>query len=249
MGCDGSVLLNSVGKNTAEKDGPPNRSLHAFYVIDRAKEQVEALCPGVVSCADILALAARDAVVLAGGPYWAVPKGRKDGRISRASETTQLPAPTFSFSQLMQSFSQRGLSGEDLVALSGGHSLGFSHCSSFQNRIHNFDSTHDVDPAMNPFFAESLQKICPAHKQLKNAGSSMDGSTAKFDNTYYKLIIQGKGLFSSDQALMSSTDTKKLVYRYATSHQAFRDAFAQSMIKMSSLTGGQEVRLHCGWVR
>lgn len=63
-GCDGSVLLNSTSKNQAEKDGPPNISLHAFYVIDVAKKEVEAMCPGVVSCADILALAARDAVAL-----------------------------------------------------------------------------------------------------------------------------------------------------------------------------------------
>jgi len=63
-GCDASVLLNSKGKNKAEKDGPPNISLHAFYVIDEAKKALEAKCPGVVSCADILALAARDAVFL-----------------------------------------------------------------------------------------------------------------------------------------------------------------------------------------
>lgn len=54
-----------------------------------------------------------------GGPSWDVPKGRKDGRTSKASETIQLPAPTFNISQLQQSFSQRGLSLEDLVALSG----------------------------------------------------------------------------------------------------------------------------------
>ncbi|CAL9074756.1 unnamed protein product [Musa acuminata var. zebrina] len=109
-GCDASVLLNSKGNNTAEKDGPPNISLHAFYVIDNAKKAVEKLCPGVVSCADILALAARDAVALSGGPKWEVPKGRKDGRVSKASESTQLPAPTLDFSQLKQIFSQRGLS-------------------------------------------------------------------------------------------------------------------------------------------
>lgn len=52
-----------------------------------------------------------------------MPKGRKDGRISKASETQQLPPPTFNISQLQQSFSQRGLSLDDLVALSGKHTL------------------------------------------------------------------------------------------------------------------------------
>ncbi|XP_008811665.3 peroxidase 64-like [Phoenix dactylifera] len=244
-GCDGSVLLNSEGNNTAEKDGPPNISLHAFYVIDNAKKAVEAACPGVVSCADILALAARDAVVLSGGPTWEVPKGRLDGRVSKASETKQLPAPTFNFSQLKQSFSQRGLCTEDLVALSGGHTLGFSHCSSFQNRIHNFDASHDLDPSMNPSFAASLQKVCPTHNKVKNAGSTMDSTTTTFDNVYYKLLLQGKSLFSSDQALLTHPKTKGLVSKFASSQEAFNEAFVRSMIKMSEITGGQEVRLDC----
>ncbi|XP_008806161.2 peroxidase 64-like [Phoenix dactylifera] len=248
-GCDGSVLLNSKGNNKAEKDGPPNISLHAFYVIDNAKEAVEAMCPGVVSCADILALAARDAVVLSGGPTWEVPKGRLDGRVSKASETSQLPAPTFNFSQLKQSFSQRGLSTEDLAALSGGHTLGFSHCSSFQNRIHKFDASHDVDPSLNPSFAASLQKVCPAHNKVKNAGSTMDTTTTVFDNIYYKLLLQGKSLFSSDQALLTNPKTKGLVSKYASSQEAFNKRFVKSMIKMSEITGGQEVRLDCRVVR
>ncbi|GAB4847584.1 Peroxidase 64 [Ancistrocladus abbreviatus] len=244
-GCDASVLLDTVGKNTAEKNGPPNISLHAFYVIDNAKKAVEALCPGVVSCADILALAARDVVALSGGPTWNVPKGRKDGRTSLASETRQLPAPVFNLSQLQQSFSQRGLSMGDLVALSGGHTLGFSHCSSFQNRIHNFNTSHDIDPSMHPSFATSLRSICPVHNTVKNAGANMDSSPTTFDNTYYKLILQGKSLFSSDQALITSSKTKNLVTKFAGSKEAFYDAFVKSMIKMSSLTGGQEVRKNC----
>ncbi|QCD91147.1 peroxidase 64-like [Vigna unguiculata] len=244
-GCDASVLLNSKGNNKAEKDGPPNVSLHAFYVIDAAKKALEAACPGVVSCADILALAARDAVFLSGGPTWDVPKGRKDGRTSKASETIKLPGPTFNLSQLRQSFSQRGLSGEDLVALSGGHTLGFSHCSSFKSRLHSFNATHDIDPSLNPSFAEKLKSICPLKNLAKNAGTTMDPSSATFDNTYYRLILQHKGLFSSDQALLDNPDTKNLVTKFATSQKAFNQAFAKSMIKMSSINGGQEVRKDC----
>ncbi|GFY80407.1 peroxidase superfamily protein [Actinidia rufa] len=244
-GCDASVLLNSVGKNTAEKDGPPNGSLHAFYVIDNAKQALESQCPGTVSCADILALAARDAVVLSGGPTWDVPKGRKDGRTSKASETTQLPSPTFNISQLQQNFAQRGLSLDDLVALTGGHTLGFSHCSSFQSRIHNFNSTNDIDPSMHPSFAAKLKSICPINNKVKNAGTTMDPSSTTFDNTHYKLILQRKTLFASDQALLTSPKTKDLVYKFASSQEAFSKAFAKSMIKMSSITGGQEVRKNC----
>ncbi|XP_061364844.1 peroxidase 64 [Gastrolobium bilobum] len=249
-GCDASVLLESKRKNKAEKDGPPNISLHAFYVIDNAKKAVEAVCPGVVSCADILALAARDAVTLSGGPTWDVPKGRKDGRISKATETRQLPAPTFNFSQLQQSFSLRGLSLEDLVALSGGHTLGFAHCSSFQNRIHNFSPKQDIDPSMNPSFANSLRSMCPSHNKVKNAGAPLDSSPTMFDNAYYKLLLQGRGIFSSDQALLTHPNTKTLVSKFANCQKEFENAFVKSMIKMSSITnGGQEIRLDCKLVR
>jgi peroxidase len=110
---------------TLEKDGPPNASLHA--VIDNAKAAMEALCPGVVSCADILALAAREAVALSGGPSWLVPVGRRDGRVSLAIET--MPGPRANFDQLKQG----------LVVLSGSHTLGFAHYSSFHDRILNND--------------------------------------------------------------------------------------------------------------
>lgn len=58
------MLLDSTQNNKAEKDGPPNLSLAAFYVIDDAKTKLEKACPKTVSCADTLAIAARDVVAL-----------------------------------------------------------------------------------------------------------------------------------------------------------------------------------------
>lgn len=127
----------------------------------------------------------------------------------------------------------------------GGHTLGFSHCSSFRNRIHNFDATHDVDPSLNPSFAAKLKSICPLKNQAKNAGTTMDPSTTTFDSAYFKLILQQKGLFSSDQALLDSPETKHLVSKFAASQEAFYEAFVKSMIRMSSINGGQEIRKDC----
>jgi len=68
QGCDASILIASKpgSKELAEKDAEDNRDLkvEAFETVRKAKEQVERKCPGVVSCADILVIAARDYVHL-----------------------------------------------------------------------------------------------------------------------------------------------------------------------------------------
>lgn len=129
----------------------------------------------------------------------------------------------------------------------GGHTLGFSHCSSFQNRIHNFSNKTDIDPTMNPSFAASLRQVCPIHNRVKSAGANLDSSPTVFDNAYYKLLLQGKSIFSSDQALITSSRTKALVAKFAASQEEFYVAFAKSMIKMSSIGGGAgaEIRRDC----
>lgn len=102
---------------------------------------------------------------------------------------------------------------------------------------------------MNPTFASRLRSVCPAGNKVKNAGSPLDSSNFVFDNAYYKLILQGKSIFSSDQALLTIPKTKALVSKFASSQEAFENAFVESMIKMSSLTGGKEIRLDCRVVR
>ena len=63
-GCEGSILLDSTAGNTAEKDAPLNRGVRGYEVVDAIKAKLDAACPGVVSCADALALAARDSIRL-----------------------------------------------------------------------------------------------------------------------------------------------------------------------------------------
>ncbi|KAI3874109.1 hypothetical protein MKX03_029785, partial [Papaver bracteatum] len=62
-GCDASILLDDTSSFAGEKTAGPNaNSVRGFDIIDTIKAQVEALCPKTVSCADILAVAARDSV-------------------------------------------------------------------------------------------------------------------------------------------------------------------------------------------
>lgn len=86
------------------------------------------------------------------------------------------------------------------------------------------------------------------HNKVNNAGSNLDPTPIIFDNEYYKQLLQGKSIFSSDQALLSTPFTKALVSKFAASQQEFEQAFVNSMIRMSSISGGQEIRLNCRFV-
>lgn len=60
-GCDASILLDG---SSSEKTAIPNLSVRGYDIIDQAKAALEKGCPGVVSCADIIVAATRDAVSL-----------------------------------------------------------------------------------------------------------------------------------------------------------------------------------------
>lgn len=65
QGCDASVLLDDTRDFKGEKNALPNRnSIRGFEVIDNIKADLERACPLTVSCVDILALAAREAVIM-----------------------------------------------------------------------------------------------------------------------------------------------------------------------------------------
>ena len=73
---------------------------------------------------NLLAFADRDSAYKVGGISYMVPSGRRDGRVSREDEPTQnLPQPTFNAQQLEETFAQKGLGLDEMVTLSGAHSI------------------------------------------------------------------------------------------------------------------------------
>ncbi|XP_077242066.1 peroxidase 27-like [Tasmannia lanceolata] len=252
-GCDGSVLLNSTSTTQAEKDSIPNQTLRGFQVIDAVKAAVENVCPGIVSCADILALVARDAVLLINGPYWEVPTGRRDGRVSLASEAlANLPPPFFDISALKASFNKKGLDEKDLVVLSGAHTIGIGHCLSFSSRLYNFSGKGDTDPSLDPNYAIRLKELCPP-TDVTTFVQMDPGSSKIFDTHYYKIVTQRRGLFHSDASLLNDTVTKTYIETQLKSlHPSFFKDFGVSMVKMGNievLTGSAgEIRKNCALV-
>lgn len=255
-GCDGSILIDSTPGNKAEKDSPANNpSLRGFGVIDEAKSMLEARCPNVVSCADIVAFAARDSAYQAGGLIWEVEAGRRDGRISRASDIPgNLPPPQFNVNQLTQRFAAKSLSQEDMVTLSGAHSIGVSHCSSFSaDRLYNFSGTGHQDPSMDPPFASSLKAKC----RIQNSNSNSDPTTVPLDSLtptcldekYYLGLRAKRGVLPSDQTLMSNPSTARMVKINSKYPSIWRKKFGRAMVKMGAidvLTGSQgEIRKVC----
>ncbi|KAM7510462.1 hypothetical protein LguiB_009337 [Lonicera macranthoides] len=237
QGCDGSVIIQSTGTNTAEKDHPDNLSLagDGFDTVIKAKAAVDAIpsCKNKVSCADILAMATRDVIALSGGPSYAVELGRLDGLSSTASSVNgKLPQPNFNFNQLLSIFAANGLNRNDMIALSAAHTLGFSHCNRFANRIYNFTQQNPVDPTLDKGYATQLQSMCPKNVDPRIA-INMDPNTPRtFDNVYFKNLQQGKGLFTSDQVLFTDRRSKPAVNKWASNSAAFQNAFVAAMTKL-----------------
>ncbi|XP_008235963.1 PREDICTED: peroxidase P7-like [Prunus mume] len=247
-GCDGSILLDDTDSFTGEKTAGPNlNSVRGFDVVDDIKAALNRDCYGnVVSCADILAVAARDSVEILGGPSYSyeVQLGRRDATTAVLDDANRnLPAPTFDFSQLLSIFQSHGLGLQDLILLSGGHTIGLARCTTFRARIYN-------DTNIDSEFAASLQKGCPANGGDDNT-APIDSTTTHFDTVYFKSLLQKKGLFHSDQELFKSdgSDSDNLVQHYANSPQDFKEDFGASMVKMGNikpLTGSDgEIRLNC----
>ncbi|EFJ28459.1 hypothetical protein SELMODRAFT_93449 [Selaginella moellendorffii] len=255
-GCDASVMLESTPTDGTDverfADGNDN-SVRGFEIIDEAKTRIEAVCPGAVSCADIIAVAARDSSVILGGLFYQVPTGRYDGRVSnRTLANERLASPFENIDQLKRKFANVGLSTQDLVLLSGGHTIGRTKCRFFENRLYNFTGGLP-DPRLNAEYAAALRRICTPQGADPSPTVALDrNSEFSFDNAYFRNLVANNGVLNSDHVLVESSETSGLVRFLAQDPNLFKVLFAESMINMGNAAwktrANGEIRRKCSAV-
>jgi len=261
------MLRSRKGKKT-ERDALPNRSMRGYDAIERIKARLEAVCPLTVSCADIIAMAARDAVYLSHGPWYDVETGRRDGKVTVAEYVeNDLPPPDSNIVDVKTFFSVKSLNSKDIAVLFGCHSIGTSHCGPIQKRLYNFTGNMDQDPSLDPAYAAELRKLCPPPRPgggdddaggggVPGEGKTKvpldPGSNYTFDLSYYRHVLATGGLFQSDGSLLHDPVTRGYVEKVAnaSSPDEYYADFAAAMVKMGRtdvLVGDLgEIRPTCG---
>ncbi|XP_038697969.1 lignin-forming anionic peroxidase-like [Tripterygium wilfordii] len=228
VGCDASILLDETSSIQSENTTRPNNgSVRGYGVIDNAKAEVEKACPGVVSCTDIITVAARDASEYVGGPSWIVKLGRRDSTTASRTlvEGGDLPAFTDGLEQLISKFTRnKGLNARDMVALSGSHTIGQAQCFTFRDRIYN-NNASDIDVGFVSTRKRGNGNLAPMDLVTPNY----------FDDNYFKNLQQRKGLLHSDQVLFSGGSTDNIVNDYSKNPNIFKSDFASAMIKMGDI--------------
>ncbi|KAK7390246.1 hypothetical protein VNO78_25545 [Psophocarpus tetragonolobus] len=249
QGCDASVMLKDTANFTGEQSAIPDvdgTNGTDIILIENMKARLERMCPGVVSCADIITVAARDSVVALGGPYWRVLLGRRDSTTANLSAvSTDFPTPFMNLPELVATFAKKNFTAKEMVAFTGAHTTGKVKCLLFRKRIYN---ESNIDPS----YARSLQARCPFVGGDDNLAPLDRTTPIFFDNAYYNNLLQQKGLLHSDQQLYNGGSTDPIVEFYARNPSQFRIDFVKAMIKMGNLspltgTNGQ-IRKQCSKV-
>ncbi|TVU19465.1 hypothetical protein EJB05_35615, partial [Eragrostis curvula] len=221
QGCDGSLLLDDdLPEIQSEKNVPANdKSARGFPVVDDIKGALEHACPGIVSCADILALAAEISVELAGGPRWRVQLGRRDGTTTNIESAKNLPNFFDPLETLQEKFRNVNLDDTDLVAL--------------QVPVHAQNCTGGQEDGA----LENLDQVTPNRFDNKYYGNLLQG----------RAQLPSDQVMLSDP--VAAATTAPIVHRFAGNQRDFFKNFAVSMVKMgniSPLTGSDgEIRQNC----
>lgn len=238
QGCDASILIDPMSNQASEKEAGPNISVKGYDVIEEIKTELEKKCPNVVSCADIVAVSARDSVKLTGGPTYSVPLGRRDSLVSNREDADNLPGPDIAVPKLIEEFGNQGFSIEEMVAmLGGGHSIGICRC---------FFIEADAAP-IDPDYRKNISNSCDG----KDSGNvPMDMTTPDaFDGSYFGLVLAKRMPLTIDRLMGLDKRTEPIVKAMSDKTTDFSPIFAKAMEKLSVLkvlTGKDgEIRKTC----
>ncbi|XP_057982219.1 peroxidase 21-like [Malania oleifera] len=249
--CDASFLLTKGEGMEPEKESPRSFGIRDFRFLNQIKEAVEKECPSTVSCADTLALSAREAIVLLGGTRIDMRLGRRDTLQNHAKEIEDyIPNHNDSLTLVLSRFQSIGIDAERTVALLGAHSVGRVHCV---NLVHRLYPT--VDPTLDPEHAEYLKRRCrdpsPGRKAVQYARNDLE-TPFVIDNNYHKNLLKQKGLLVIDQQLASDPTTLPFVEKMASNDSYFHEQFARAILLLSEnnpLPSDQgEIRKDCRYV-
>ena len=126
-----------------------------------------------------------------------------------------------------------------------------THCKFVQNRLYNFQNTGRTDKNMNPTLAQYLKRKCPndTNSQALIPLNSKAKNVNLMNNSFYKEILEGRGILQIDQEIAFDSVTSGIVKELAKDNDAFLVKFGDAMVKLGDidvLTGNQgEIRRSC----
>ncbi|KAL9157620.1 hypothetical protein ABFS82_08G016500 [Erythranthe guttata] len=248
-GCDASILLDVYERSKSEMGSFSNFGIKKRELIGQIKSMVDKICPNQVSCADILVLAAREAVAVSQGPKIRVPLGRRDSSVAYTNYDADFDLPPVdTFIRKSLGFLENlnvGLTIEEQIALLGAHTLGTSHCATIQYR---FDAPWIINTDKE--FYKKLQKICPKGAASNfNTSLPNDRTPYVFDADIYVESLRGRGLLVTDVDLSDDALTAEIAPKFIFDKDYFFKTFSSAFVKLSTadvLTGNDgEIRRQC----
>ncbi|KAJ7524976.1 hypothetical protein O6H91_17G030600 [Diphasiastrum complanatum] len=247
-GCDASILLDSTSTFQSEQRSDRNFGIRRLDFIDRIKASLEAVCPGIVSCADIIILVARDSISLTGGPRFPVQTGRRDSlTASNIAADASIPPASVSINNFLSTFQSKGMTVEESVAILGAHTIGVGHCVNIVDRLYP-----TTDPRLGALFSAQLRLQCPTGSPQtlnNNTVINNDLTNVIFDNQYFRDVMNGRGLFTIDAELGQDSRTSAAVAQFAQNQQLFFSTFISAFNKLAAtnvLTSNNgQIRRNC----
>ncbi|KAJ3701216.1 hypothetical protein LUZ61_004921 [Rhynchospora tenuis] len=188
-GMNGSIIY--------ELDRPENAGLSkSVKVLEKAKCEIDSIQE--VSWADLIAVAGAEAVSLCGGPTIPVRIGRLDS--STPDAEGKLPEETLDAIALKRCFQNKGFSTQEMVALSGAHSIGnkgFGNPFQFDNSYYNillekpWTSSGGMSSMIGLPSDRALVEDDECLRWIKTYAGDQPKFYENFKNAYIKLVNTG----------------------------------------------------------